>query len=126
MMASMPASTPPAWARCALHAQQLAEPPACGRCSACVSRMRRVSSALKRCCASGNAREPVPSYAVLMHSIGKHAHMTPGTWQARPLLCLWQEALSFCEDCEDVVSMAMSAVRALMLKHGVDPQRIGR
>lgn len=37
-----------------------------------------------------------------------------------------QEALSFCEDCEDVVSMAMSAVQALLLKHGIDPSRVGR
>lgn len=37
-----------------------------------------------------------------------------------------QAAMSFCEDCEDVVSMAMSAVHALLLKHGVDPLRIGR
>jgi hypothetical protein len=37
-----------------------------------------------------------------------------------------QEALSFCEDCEDVVSLAMSAVQALMLKHGIDPSRVGR
>jgi len=47
----------------------------------------------------------------------------------RPTPCtlvLPQEAMSFCEDCEDVISMAMSAVHSLLLMHGVDPRRVGR
>ena len=34
--------------------------------------------------------------------------------------------MSFCEDSEDVVSMALTVVHALLDKHGIEPEAVGR
>jgi hypothetical protein len=115
-----PASTLPAWVRCAIHSLHA------GYHWQQVSKHSMTAGHWLPVTACSRELSTAPRWQPdLLTEVGTCAVGTPLQLVISSVRAV-QEALSFCEDSEDVVSLAMSALQALMLKHGVDPSRVGR
>ena len=73
------------------------------------------------------AHDAMPQHALTCEQVSQEElEAYDGVAEGKYTVGLGQRCMAFCGDQEDVVSMALTAVHALLEKYDVDPRSIGR